>query len=95
MKTKIKELQTLSADMIGDGKSPNLFFVNDQGVTVTITRDFDIAYAEWRKLAYFSSGQECALEDRKFGCIASVERGENNRKDIIDDSRVFNQHIKI
>ena len=73
MPSKIPALQSLASDVIGDGKSPNLFFVTDRGVTITVTRNFSSAHAEWTKLANRVPRMESALEDRKTGVIASVE----------------------
>ena len=93
---KIKELQELATKMVGDGKNPNLFFVTDRGVTIMVTRSFQTAYSQWQSLAH----RESALEDRKWGVIASVEPrddGTANHKQliIIDDSHSFLKHHKI
>ena len=83
--------------MIGDGKSPNLFFVTENGVTVTITRNYAAAYFEWRNLAWNYPRIECALEDRKFGVIASQEPESDtiNKLIIRDDSGTFLRHHKV
>lgn len=99
MKTKIQELQTLASDKIGDGKSPNLFFVTDEGIVVTVTRDFNLAYRQWLRLANQSPRRECALEDRRAGTLASVEPCSDEkgaRLEIHDDTRhpIIAKHIK-
>lgn len=94
---KIKELQILATKLVGDGKAPNLFFVTDQGVTTTVTRDFECAYEEWCKLTRRYPILESALEDRKWGVIASVEpRDDTNDKQfiIIDNSHSFRKQRK-
>jgi hypothetical protein len=65
----IKQLDMAARDLVGDGKSPNLFFVSVDGKVRTITSEFDIAYDLWRSLR----GSEATLEDRKHGVLASVE----------------------
>ena len=96
MKTKIKRLQTLASDLVGDGKNPNLFFVTEQGITVTVTRDFDMAYRQWETMAHTYPHIECALEDRKFGVICAVEPDMDNSKRMvrIDESAYFRKHHK-
>lgn len=91
MKRKIEALQKLASELVGDGKSPDLFFVTDEGVTVTVTRSFDTAYQEWQSLSSRYPRIESALENRTFGVIASVEPDEDGSKRliIIDDSDTF------
>ena len=94
MKAKIKQLQELARDMIGDEKTPNLFFVSEQGVIITVTRDFEIAYTQWKHLEASFFRVECALEDRRYGTICSVEprtddMGNNKQMITIDDSDSF------
>jgi len=90
---KIKELEFLATRIVGDGKAPNLFFVTDQGNVVTTTRNFHIAYEHWRQLASRLPKVECALEDRRFGCIASIEPKDDGSKVLvkIDDSSLFHK----
>ncbi len=70
---KIAALEILACDMVGDGKAPDLFFVTDQGVVITVTRNKSVAYDEWRNLAARRPMVESAMESRRFGVIASVE----------------------
>lgn len=77
MKQKIPSLQILDSQMIGDGQMPNLFFVSEQGVIVTVTCDFSTAYSAWNKLATQTPRIECALEDRVNGTIADVGPSED------------------
>lgn len=71
--------------MVGDGKTPNLFFVTRQGVVVTVTRRFPIAYAEWCTLP---RTEESAVEDRQNGTLCSVapDHDYSSRLIEIDDS---------
>jgi len=87
----IPELQALASIFVGDGKSPNLFFVSVEGVTVTVTRNFGTAYREWQRHAK-PINQECDLEDRQYGVIASVEPDSDEKKAklrLIDNSEHF------
>ena len=70
---RVKLLNDLARELVGDGKRPNLYFVTDQGDTVLIASDLEIAREAWGKLAARYPLQECALEDRLYGVIASVE----------------------
>lgn len=67
---RIKQLETLASNVIGDGKSPNLYFVSEfsKGV-VMVSRDFDAAYSYWKSLPRTI---ETSLEDRKIGVICST-----------------------
>ena len=66
---KIAALEDMARTMVGDGGSPNLFFVTDRGVVVSVSRSFDVAYAHWQDLESLKG--ECALEDRQTGVLAS------------------------
>ena len=85
---KIESLEAMAREMVGDGQSPNLFFVSIEGVIVTVTRDFGLAHRQWQSL---SRSQETALEDRKFGVICSTEPQDGNSKKLAtwDDSQSF------
>lgn len=92
MPKKIKALEELARNMVGDGESPNLFFVSDCGAIITITRDFQVAYSEWKKLAFRSPRLPCMLEDRKTGVICDVDKDEyskDGRLILRDDSYHF------
>ena len=93
MPRKITQLQELASQMVGDGKSPNLFFVTDCSVVVTVTRCFETAYRHWNQLAnrFYDERVECSLEDRRYGTICTVEpETENSTKLVaIDSSREF------
>jgi hypothetical protein len=69
---KIKQFEDMARSLVGDGKKPNLYFVSIKGVIVTITRDFETAYNQWRNISQGTT-QETALEDRQTGTLASVE----------------------
>lgn len=85
---KIKALEEFTSHTVGDGKSPNLYFVTDQGTVISITRSFERGYSEWRELANRFPRRECALEDRQNGCLCSVEPVEDgsSKLKIYDDS---------
>ena len=87
---KIKFLEKLASEKIGDSGKPNLFFVSVEphGV-VLISREFDVSYNYWRNLP---KNVESALEDRQFGCICTVEPKEEGGKLIeFDDSEMFRE----
>lgn len=69
---KIEALEALARDMVGDGKSPNVYFVTDGGTVTTITRDKDVARRAWEALAARRPLQESMLEDRLTGVLADV-----------------------
>lgn len=90
--TKIEVLQNLASQIIGDGSKSDMFFVTDQGVVVTVTRDFDTAYAHWKQLARRSPFVECALENRTVGVLASVEPDSDDDGALLevrDDTRML------
>lgn len=67
---RIKQLDALATEMVGDGKKPNVFFVTQGGKVTTITRHFEVAHREWLKFAM--QRVESMLEDRQTGVIASA-----------------------
>ena len=67
---KVKLLNELASEMVGDGKKPNVFFVTEKGDVITVTQSFEKAYSEWRILA--QNHIESALEDRQTGILASA-----------------------
>lgn len=88
---RLEVLEKLARELVGDGKSPNLFFVSCEGNIILISKDFDVAYAEWREHAR-ARDHESALEDRKTGVIASVEPESDEpgaRLLVHDDSELF------
>lgn len=87
-------LNGLARDLVGDGKTPNLYFVTDGSDVVAVVRSFTAAYRQWRSLACCTPLRECALEDRLFGVIANVAPEDDNsaRLVVIDDSGMFAQH---
>ena len=69
---KVKAMERYATERVGDGKTPNLYFVSEEGMgVVLISRFFDTAYSFWRTL---SKLKQTSLEDRKFGVICSTER---------------------
>lgn len=85
MKKPIKQLQELATEIIGDGKSPELFFVTEEGIVTTVSRNFEVAYKAWKAL---DRTAESALESRKIGTLASVEPAEEGSSTLvrIDDA---------
>lgn len=73
---RIEQLEKLATAMVGDGKSPNIFFVGLRGNIIMITTDFDDAYAKWKSISNQRKDQT-SLEDRKTGVLASVEPEED------------------
>lgn len=90
---KIEPLEALARTMVGDGGTPNVFFVTVQGVVITITRNFHVAYEQWQ--AYACLNDVCALEDRRNGTLASVDDDEENpgKRIRIDDTHNFRNRI--
>ncbi len=89
---KIDQLEALASAMIGDGKSPDLFFVTDRGRVVSVDVCALSAHDRFLDLARRSDRKECALENRTFGVIASVEPeydAPNARLVLVDDFRMF------
>lgn len=67
---RVKQLESLARDLVGDNKSPNLYFVSDDKGIIMVTSDLDVAHAAWRNLP---RNKESSLEDRKTGVLASTE----------------------
>jgi hypothetical protein len=85
---KIRQLEKLACEVIGDGGSPNLYFVTESGRgVILVSRDFDAAYDCWR---FLPRSIETTLEDRKIGVICSTEPEEDDSKKLVtrDDSRM-------
>lgn len=86
---KVKALERYASEKVGDGKSPNLYFVSEQGMgVVLVTRFFDVAYDYWTKL---SRVKFTSLEDRWFGVICSTHKAPKGpfRFETTDDSNLF------
>lgn len=64
------ELNNLARDMVGDGKSPDVFFVTERGNVILITTKFDLAYAAWQELA--ERRIVSSLENRTYGFICAA-----------------------
>jgi hypothetical protein len=84
---RIELLEGLASQVIGDGQTPNLYFVTVQGNVVLVTREFDQAYDYWR---YLPRNVETSLEDRLIGCICTTEPIEDGSTQLVthDDSRM-------
>jgi predicted glutamine amidotransferase len=74
---RIKELNKLATEMVGDGQSPNLFFVSINGNILMVTTDFPAAHALWSRLP---RDVETMLEDRQNGVLASTEPVDDGSK---------------
>lgn len=61
-------LDGMAAELVGDGKDPNLYFVTRGGKTLMVTIDKDAAYSFWKSIT--TSSNETQLEDRKNGSLA-------------------------
>jgi hypothetical protein len=85
MMSAYERLNQLASELVGDGKSPNLYFVTEAGRVLTVTTDGRTAYLQWRALA--NRRIECGLEDREHGVVCSVEPGETGRLQRHDDYR--------
>jgi hypothetical protein len=92
---RLECLEELARTMVGDGKSPDLFFVTVGGNVVMISREYRPAYACWKRHASASPLYECALENRQIGVIASVqpEEDDDKRLEVIDDSYTFRKEL--
>lgn len=93
---RIPQLEEFASATIGDDKTPDLFFVSDNGSIVTVTRNFDLAYRHWLQLAARYSLTECALENRTFGVLASVEPAREGSTAMVrlDYTGVFKCHVR-
>ena len=92
MSNKIEALEELARAMIGDGQSPDLFFVTDRGQVVSVDVCHISAYERFIALAQRSPRKECVLENRTFGVIASVEPDSDEpvaRLILCDDYHMF------
>ena len=67
---KVNELNALATQLVGDCKTPNVFFVTLKGDTILVAVDFAQAYGYWRSLA--NTRKECMLEDRMTGVICEA-----------------------
>lgn len=90
--SKIPQLEELASEMIGDGGSPDVFFVSLKGNIVLITIEFEEAYQKWRESRWGRLGchQESTLESRQYGVICFVEPEEDSQKLVVhDDSEEY------
>lgn len=87
---KVKKLNDLATEMVGDGKKKNVFFVTVKGDVVLIAVDFAQAYGYWRSLA--NTRVQCMLEDRQTGVLADagyLNEEQPHRWEVHDDTRAF------
>ena len=83
---RIKELEQVATALVGDGKSPNLFFVTHKGACIHISRSGDSAYRVWQDLP---RNTESTLEDRKVGTLCSTEPDERGKLRTYDDYAMY------
>ena len=91
---KIPELNKLATEMVGDGQSPNLFFVSCKGNILLVTTEFDTAYDYWR---FMPRDVETMLEDRLNGVLASTESIEDGSTILrtYDDTRMLQSDVRL
>ena len=89
----IKLLEKLSQTMVGDGKTPNVFFVSIKGAIHLITTDFNVAYDYWRNLARNQRNDQPALEDRRWGTICDFGLNDTCHLVMCDDSHSFRKQF--
>jgi hypothetical protein len=85
---KIRQLEELASEVIGDNGSPNLYFVTEAGRgVILVSREFDVAYDHWR---HMPRSIETSLEDRKIGTICSTTPYEDGSTTLVtyDDSHM-------
>jgi len=87
---KIPALEALASEMVGDGQTPNVFFVTVEGRVSLVTRSVRLAYETWSRLHVLH--RESAIEDRINGTIADVTY-EAGRRIVTDDVRNFGFNI--
>lgn len=69
---RIEALEAVARKLVGDGKSPNVFFVSLDGNIIMIALDFHLAYQKWKEISSQRT-TETSLEDRQTGVLASIE----------------------
>lgn len=69
---KIKQLNQLATEMVGDGKSKNIFFFTVKGDVQLIGIDIDVVYKAWTDFVMSNPRVEAMIEDRKNGVVASA-----------------------
>lgn len=79
---RLKILNDLPVEMVGDGGSPNVFFVSLEGNVLLVSLDFNVAYHFWRLISS-KKDRETSLEDRQHGTMASVEPLEEGSDKLI------------
>lgn len=75
---RIEPLEKVAQEMVGDGKSPNVFFVSRDGNIILISLSFVTAYEAWREISNQRT-TETALEDRQTGVLAAIEPESEHR----------------
>lgn len=85
------QLDEMARTIVGDGKSPNLYFVSEKGLVVLVERSYLKARKRWEQLP---RNVETCMEDRLTGVIASNEPDEDGSKRlvVIEDFDTFERH---
>jgi hypothetical protein len=94
---KVKALNKLATEMVGDGGKPNTFFVSLGANVQMVTTNFNAAYRYWCELKWSKrQQQESMLEDRRWGTICCVEPKEDGSKKLItyDESYSFRKIMR-
>lgn len=91
-----EELEEIARNIIGDGKSPDVFFVSVNGKVKHVSLDFKTAYSLWKDETS-AAVCETALENRQYGVIACLEpeydNKPNSRLVVIDDSETYRRNL--
>lgn len=67
--------------MVGDGGTPNLFFVSTCGVIVAILRNGEVAHQMWLDLRARNYHVPACLEDRRNGVLCDYDEMEQLNAD--------------
>ena len=94
---KIKQLDELATNMVGDCGKSNVFFVSLGSNVQMITTNFDAAYTFWKELERNNRDMESTLEDRKMGtiCDRSPVGETDNHLVTQDDSQSFRRRYRL
>lgn len=85
------DLNIMASNMVGDDGNPNRYFVSLGNNVVGVHTSFRSSYEHWKRVSSKNPEKETALEDRRFGVIASMEPDEERSGMLIriDDSATF------
>lgn len=94
---KVKQLNQLATEMVGDGKRKNVFFFTVEGDVRLVGTEFNVIHSAWKQFVMDNPRVETMIEDRKNGVVASAGMEEILLNDdtmakrwlVIDDSKRF------